>query len=99
MKPKKLNRRGFLKVAAIGGGALAVSGIARQVHNQIGRDFQPARTKAYLDNIHPSPTPESLANIIIILCDDLGWGDLQSPAIDTQNLKQMASEGSSLNSF
>ncbi len=99
MSSKKLNRRGFIKVAAIGGGALVVGGITRQVHNQIGRNFQPTRAKAYLDNIQANPVPENLANIIIILCDDLGWGDLQSPAIDTPNLKRMAAEGASLTNF
>ena len=99
MKSKKLSRSGFLKVAAIGGGALVVGGITRQVHNQIGRDFQPERAKAYLDNIQLSSAPEALPNIIIILCDDLGWGDLDSPAINTPNLQHMADEGVSLTSF
>jgi len=99
MKSRKLSRRGFLKVAAIGGGALVVGGVTRQIHNQIGRNFQPARAKAYLDKIQPSSTPEALPNIIIILCDDLGWGDLASPAIDTPNLRQMANEGTTLPDF
>ncbi len=99
MKPKKLSRRGFIKVAAIGGGALLVGGVARQVHNQLGRNFQPARAKAYLESIQPSSSPGSLPNIIIILCDDLGWGDLASPAIATPNLKRMTNEGTSLPNF
>jgi arylsulfatase A len=99
MQPKKLSRRGFIKVAAIGGGALVVGGITRQVHNQVGRNFQPERASAFLDQIRPSSDPKNLPNIIIILCDDLGWGDLSSPTIDTSNLKRMASEGASLTSF
>jgi uncharacterized sulfatase len=100
MKPQRLKRRDFLKGAAITGGALIVGGVVgRQVHNHIGRNFQPARAKAYLDSIQPSPTPAVLPNIIIILCDDLGIGDLDSPAINTPNLKLMAAEGTQLTSF
>jgi hypothetical protein len=100
MKSRKLSRRDFLKAAAITGGALIVGGAAgRQIYNHIGRNFQPARAKAYLDSIQPSSTPKALSNIIIILCDDLGWGDLESPAINTPNLKRMAAEGTSLTNF
>ncbi len=99
MKSRKLNRRGFLKVAAVGGAALLVGGVTRQVHNQLGRNFKPERAKAYLDAIQPSPNPGALPNIVIILCDDLGWGDLASPAINTPNLKRMASEGTTLSNF
>jgi uncharacterized sulfatase len=40
-----------------------------------------------------------LPNIIIILVDDLGYGDLESPAVDTPNLGRMAAEGVRLTSF
>ncbi|PWB56442.1 MAG: sulfatase [Anaerolineales bacterium] len=99
MGPRKLSRRGFIKAAAIGVGVLLAGGIARQVHNQLGRDFHPEKAQAYLDSLQPSPTPQSLPNIIIVLCDDLGIGDLQSPAIDTPNLRRMAAEGATLSSF
>jgi arylsulfatase A len=100
MKPEKLSRRDFLKGAAILGSALVVGGVAyRQVHNTLGRNFQPERARAYLDSIQPSPAPETLPNMIIILCDDLGYGDLESPAINTPNLKRMAAEGRRLSSF
>jgi uncharacterized sulfatase len=52
-----------------------------------------------LDRIQPSLTPDALPNIIIILCDDLGSGDLDSPAINTPNLKRMAAEGTTLTNF
>ncbi len=99
MKPNKLNRRGFLKVAAVGGGAIVVGGLIRQVHNQVGRNFQPERARAYLDGLQPSRSPADLPNIIIILCDDLGRGDLASPVINTSNLKRMAQEGAILPNF
>jgi arylsulfatase A len=81
------------------GGALVAGGAIQGVYDHIGRNFQPARAKAYLGSILPNPTSEALSNIIIILCDDLGYGDLESPAVNIPNLKRMAAEGTSLTSF
>jgi len=95
-----MSRRDFLKTTAVVGGALAVGGVAfRQIHNTLGRDFQPARARAYLEGIVRGIQPETLPNIIMILCDDLGYGDLESPALDLPNLKRMAAEGMQLSSF
>jgi arylsulfatase A len=100
MKPEGLGRRDFLKSAAILGGALFLGGIGyRQVHNTIGRNFQPTRALEYLDQVQPSPHPESLPNIIIFLVDDLGYGDLDSPALELPNLKRVAAEGMRLTNF
>jgi uncharacterized sulfatase len=100
MAAERSSRRDFLKSAAIIGGAAVVGGLTyRHVHNLVGRDFEPARAKAYLDSIQSSPHPETLPNIIIILADDLGYGDLESPAVDTPNLGRMAAEGMRLTSF
>jgi arylsulfatase A len=99
-QPKGLSRRDFLKGAAILGGAVIVGAIGyRELHNHLGRNFQPARARAYLNSIQPSPQPEVLPNIIIILVDDLGYGDLETPALETPNLKRMAAEGTRLTSF
>ncbi len=99
MKAKKLSRRGFVKLAAVTGGALVIGGVARQLHNQAGRNFKPERALAYLDSLQPSVAPHNLPNIIVILCDDLGRGDLQSPVIDTSNLQRMAMQGTTLSNF
>lgn len=96
---KKLARRDFLKSAAIAGGTLIAAAGFRQVHNHLGRDFRPERAKAYLESIQPSLQPDTLPNIIIILADDLGYGDLDSPALNTPNLDRMSAEGTRLSSF
>jgi uncharacterized sulfatase len=99
-KSEKLSRRSFLKNAAVVGGALVVGAAGyRQIHNHLGRNFQPARAKAYLDGIQPSPNPKDLPNILVIIVDDMGQGDLDSPALQTPNLQRMAAEGTRLSSF
>ena len=100
MKSGKISRREFLKRAALLGGGVVAAGFAgRGLYNHLGRNFQPARAKAYLDGIQPSPNPQSLPNIIIILCDDLGHGDLDSPAIAVPNIERLAAGGTSLPNF
>ncbi len=95
-----MKRRDFLKVAGITGGTLLVGGVGyKQIHNAVGRNFQPYRARNYLESIQPGTSPSELPNILVILCDDLGYGDLSSPAISTPNLKQMAAEGVQLTNF
>jgi arylsulfatase A-like enzyme len=89
----------LLKGAAVLGGALAAGGIGyRHYHRHVGRDFQPARARAYLDSILPADRASALPNIIIILADDLGYGDLESLALDTPSLDRLAAEGVCLTS-
>jgi arylsulfatase A len=99
VKAKQLSRRDFLKSAAVVGGVLVVGTAYRQIHNTLGRDFQTARAQAYLGSIRPAPNPAALPNIVIVLCDDLGCGDLESPALQLPNLQRMAAEGLTLSSF
>ena len=95
-----MSRRTFLKGGAVLSGALLASGIGyRQLHNHLGRDFQPNRATAYLDSVGPSDNPGAMPNIVIILVDDLGYGDLDSAALRTPNLARMADEGIRLTSL
>jgi arylsulfatase A len=97
---RMISRRGFLRGAAILGGTLVAGGVGyRCFHNRLGRDFQPSGVSAYLNSIQPSASPELLPNIIIVLVDDLGYGDLDSQQINTPNLNRMATEGIRLTSF
>jgi arylsulfatase A len=96
----QISRRTFLKQSAIVGGALLVGGLGyRQYYRYRGRDFDPPRARAYLDDIEPAEDAGALPNIILILVDDLGYGDLESPVLDTPNLDRMADEGVRLTSF
>ena len=98
-RPARMTRRRFLQRAAILGAALAAGAAYRGVHRQIGRNLQPARARAYLESIRAAARPETLPNIVIILADDLGYGDLESPAVRTPHLQRMAAEGIRLTSF
>jgi arylsulfatase A len=96
----KISRRTFLKRSAILGGALITGGAGyRAYYRHAGRNLQPGRAKAYLDTIQPDGHPEALPNILVILADDLGYGDLESPALNTPNLERMAAAGTRLTSF
>ncbi|XZE51976.1 sulfatase family protein [Planctomycetaceae bacterium SH139] len=49
-----------------------------------------------------SQAADRLPNIVVIFCDDLGWGDLGcfgNPTIDTPNLDRMAAEGQKWTQF
>jgi uncharacterized sulfatase len=97
---RRISRRTFLRSSAILGGTLIAGGLGhRHLHNHLGRDFKADRATAYLDSIQSSDNVEALPNIIVILVDDLGYGDLDSQAIDTPNLDRMADEGVRLTSF
>lgn len=94
-----LSRRNFLKGTVFVGFALAV---ARFLRNRIGRDFDLPRTQKLLGSIEPADSPRSLPNMVVILVDDLGYGDWglnQSGMIDTPNLDRMAAAGVVMTQF
>jgi arylsulfatase A len=103
VKKGKLSRRDFLKGAAIAGGALAVGGIAARIYrNQVGRDYDPGRTAQLLNSIQPAMDPLGLPNILLILADDLGYGDLGAyggEVISTPIIDRMAGEGVLMTNF
>ena len=105
---------------AIGTAALAAGSGAKTVFNHIHRDLRPGRAAAYLESVPPltGPGPEQpqagvsghsvvsadLPNLVLILVDDLGYGDLAlggaGPGIiRTPNLERMATEGVQFTSF
>lgn len=99
----KISRRDFLKTTAIVAGALAASGIAARIYrNHVGRDFDPERTERLLNSIQPPTDPSTLPNIVLILVDDLGYGDLGAyggQVIKTPRIDRMADEGVRLTNF
>jgi arylsulfatase A-like enzyme len=98
-----MDRREFLKGAAVLGGALAFGGItARTYRNRKGRDYDPDRTARLLDSILPAGDPGSLPNIVLIVVDDLGYGDLSvygGNVIQTPVIDRMAAEGVRMTNF
>lgn len=97
---KPISRRTLLKRgAAVGGALLAGAAAYEGIHKSVGRDAQPARAQAYLDSIEPAADPAVLPNMVLIVVDDMGYGDLQSPTIATSNLDRMAAEGAQLTDF
>ncbi|MCB0009206.1 MAG: sulfatase-like hydrolase/transferase, partial [Anaerolineales bacterium] len=99
----RIGRREFLKRAGLAGGALAATGLAARLYrNRVGRDYDSARTEQLLNAVPPAADPAGLPNIVVIMADDLGYGDLgayggeliQTPAIDS-----LAAAGVKLTNF
>jgi uncharacterized sulfatase len=102
-KTQTISRRRFLKTSLlVGGGLLAAGGLGKHFLNVFdGKDYDPDRTEVLLDSIHAS-NPGDLPNLILIIADDMGLGDLSmtgSQAIKTRSIDRMASEGASLSNF
>jgi arylsulfatase A len=97
------SRRQFLKHAAVAAGALALGGTGlRLVTNQIGRDYDVARTAVLLDSIAAPAPGQVLPNIVVILTDDLGYGDLGcygNTVIATPHIDRLAEHGVRLTDF
>ena len=72
------------------------------VYNPIGRDLQPQRARQYLDSIQATTEKAQRPNIVIILADDLGYGDLSitgSKAIATPNIDTLAAQGTLFSNY
>ena len=99
----KVSRRDFLKGSLVVGGALLAGTVGSRIYarNKL-RNYDPNRSERFLDSVQAADNPKELPNIIIILVDDLGYGDLGSygsEAISTPNLDHMANEGVQLTNF
>lgn len=92
-----------MKGAGILGSTLLIAGcVARIYRNWVGRDYDSARTAKLLDQIQAVSDPENLPNIVLIVVDDLGYGDLGAyggQVIKTPNIDRMASEGVLMTNF
>ncbi|MBN1637182.1 MAG: sulfatase-like hydrolase/transferase, partial [Deltaproteobacteria bacterium] len=95
-----LTRRAFLQGVLAGSASLAAGCSGLGFFSSKGSDI--ARSEEILARIGAETRPEELPNIVLILTDDLGYGDLGcfgSHAISTPHLDQMAREGARLTSF
>ena len=97
------SRRGFLRTALVTCGALATGGLAWGLHARTeGRDYRPERAADVLSRVERIGPNDRVPNIVLIVADDLGYGDLScygSTAIETPILDGLATQGARLTGF
>lgn len=90
--PRRITtRRGFLKCSVAGAGLLAIGPLAR-----LRADDPPAAATAPTRSSTPASGPRRPPNIVFILADDLGYGDLGcygATKIKTPSIDALASRG------
>ena len=90
---------GFL----VGLGVLAMVFVGQRVlFNNGHRNFDRARTAEFFSAIEPVTATEKLPNMVVILADDMGYGDLGcyvAKAIRTPNIDRMAEDGVLMTNF
>ena len=100
---RKIGRRSFIKKGlAIGGGLLVTAGLGKHLTNVFGgKNYDLPGSERLLESYTGSRNNE-LPNIIIMLTDDMGLGDVGvfgSRAIHTPNLDLMAAQGATMTAF
>ncbi len=61
-----------------------------------GRDLRPGRAEQYLESVRAQGAGHTLPNIVLVVADDLGYGDLSvqgATSIKTPNIDQLAQQG------
>lgn len=96
---KSKRRLGKKKAMILGGLFLLiimVKSVATLITNAAGREFREEASQVYLDSILAREEDTQVPNVILILTDDLGMGDLScydSTLIQTPNIDRLADEG------
>ncbi len=83
--------------------ALALYGVAKiKLYEQVDDQAHLKAKSQYLNELQRAARPTQVPNIVFVLYDDMGYGDLGvtgAEAIRTPNIDQLAAQGARLNNF